>query len=322
MKRFLYVTFILIAATVLLAACGGDKKETEKDTGSNNEEDSKDALQVVTSFTTIEDMVHQIAGDQVDVYNLVPTGTDPHEYEPLPEDIKHATDADILFMNGMNLEGGEDGWFYKMVDSVNQDHDKVFELNEGVEPKYIGGEDGIEEEVNPHSFLDPQVGITMATNLRDALIEVDPDNKDVYEENAAEYLERLEDLDTEYEDKIGEIPEEDRILVTSERAFQYMTEHYGLREAYVWEVDTEELGTPEQIKTLVDTLKEEQPPVLFLESNVDSRPLETVSSESGIDIYEEHIYSDEIGKKGDKVDTYVKLLQHNIDIIYDGLKGE
>ncbi|HEY4602129.1 MAG TPA: zinc ABC transporter substrate-binding protein [Cerasibacillus sp.] len=316
MKRLIYVTFSLVVAVIFLAACNNDG-----DSSANDGAQSGEKLKVVSSFTIITDMVHQIGGDHVEVHNLVPTGTDPHEYEPLPEDIKKATDADVLFLNGMNLEGGREGWFYKMVDSVNQDAEKIFELNEGVEPKHIGKESGVEEEVNPHSFLDPQVGIKMAENLRDALVKIDPDNKSIYEENAEKYLGELKDMDAQYKEKIGEIPEEDRILVTSERAFQYMTERYGLEEAYVWEIDTEELGTPEQIKTLVDTLKELQPTVLFLESNVDPRPLETVSSESGIDIYKKKIYSDEIGQKGDPVDTYAKLLQHNIDIIYDGLKG-
>src|SRR5699024_3580926 len=100
-------------------------------------------------------------GDRVELHNLVPIGTDPHEYEPLPEDIKAATDADILFFNGLNLEGGDDGWFAKLTDSVDQKEEAIFELGEGVEPMYLTSSDG-EEEVNPHSFLSPIVGIKMA----------------------------------------------------------------------------------------------------------------------------------------------------------------
>lgn len=313
MKRILTVSLSLLISFAFLVACN------DTETNGTGENASDTPLQVITSFTTIEDMVNQIGGDLVDVYNLVPTGTDPHEYEPLPEDIKKATDADVLFLNGMNLEGGKSGWFYKMIDSVNQDLERVFELNEGVEPQYLSSDDGEEEEINPHSFLDPHVGMIMAQNVQKALIEVDPDNEEIYEERAETYLTKLAEIEQQYAEKISEIPEEDRILVTSERAFQYMTERYGLDEGYVWAVDTEELGTPEQIKTLADTLKTKQPPVLFVESNVDSRPLEAVSRESGIEIYPEQIFSDEIGKKGDPVDTYVKLLEHNIRIIYDGL---
>ncbi|HLR21614.1 MAG TPA: zinc ABC transporter substrate-binding protein [Tissierellaceae bacterium] len=304
---------LLLVFTLLLSSCGTDNSKTEDNvTG-------EDKLKIVSSFTIISNMTEQIGGDLVEVYNLVPTGTDPHEYEPMPDDIKAATDADLLFYNGVNLEGGESGWFWKMVESVGQDNEKIFNLNDGVEPKYLTDEDGRKEEINPHSYLDPKVGIKMTENLRDALIEIDPDNQDIYEENADEYLALLNEIDEKYIESVDSIPEENRILVTSERAFQYMTESYGLREAYVWEIDTEELGTTEQIKSLISVLDEEQPPVLFLESNVDSKPLETVSNESGIPIYEESIYSDEVGKKGDSVDSYIKLLEHNIDIIKDGL---
>lgn len=305
-KRKISISLLLIL-TLLLTACGGDSN------------DENDKIQIVSSFTIISDMAEQIGGDLVEVYNLVPTGTDPHEYEAMPDDIKAATDADLLFYNGMNLEGGKTGWFLKMMDSVNQKDENIFNLNEGIEAKYLVGEDGRDEEVNPHSYLDPKLGIRMAGNLRDALIKVDPDNREVYEKNTEEYLQRLNKIDEKYTDVVNNLPEERRILVTSERAFQYMTESYGLREAYIWEIDTEELGTTEQIKSLIDRLNKEQPPVLFLESNVDPKPLETVSNETGIAIYEKPIYSDEIGKKGAEVDSYIKLLEHNINIIEDGL---
>ncbi len=305
-KIFTSILFVLMLG---LTACSSNPAPKEDD----------GKIKVVSSFTIVTDMAEQIGGDLVDVYNLVPTGTDPHEYEPKPDDIKAATDADVLFYNGMNLEGGKAGWFLKMVDSVNQKEENVFDLNKGIEPKYLVDEQGRDEEINPHSYLDPKVGIKMTENLRDALIQIDPENKDTYEKNTEEYLNRLNEIDKKYIEDINSIPEERRILVTSERAFQYMTESYGLKEAYVWEIDTEELGTTEQIKTLINFLKKEKPPVLFMESNVDPKPLETVSNETGIPIYKEAIYSDEIGKKGDVVDTYIKLLEHNIRIIEDGL---
>lgn len=303
---------ILMILALVLTACGS--KGTEKPGTEGSEK-----LNVITSFTIIEDMANRIGGDAVSVYNLVPSGTDPHEYEPLPNDIKAAEDADVLFYNGMNLEGGEQGWFLKLVHTTSQKDEHVFELNKGVEPMYLSGEEGQAEEVNPHSFLNPNVGIAMASNMKEALVSIDPDNKDIYEKNADEYINELKAIHNEYETVINSIPEERRILVTSEHAFQYMAKEYGLKEAYVWEIDTEELGTPEQIKTLVDQLREIKPPVIFMESNVDRRPLETVAKETGIPIFDEPIYADEIGNKGDKVDTYVKLLEHNLRIIKEGL---
>src|SRR5690625_4821135 len=166
-----------IIVVFFLVACGGG----------NNESSNNDKIKAVSTFTLIEDMVKEIGGDNIEVHNLVPTGTDPHEYDPLPEDIKAATDADVLFYNGLNLEGGDSGWFAKMMDSVNQDWDNAFELTEGIEPMYVTSSDGREEEINPHAFLDPVVGIQMAENTRDALTEIDPDNKEFYEENAETY---------------------------------------------------------------------------------------------------------------------------------------
>lgn len=310
-----YVLWMSMLAMVLfLSACGsGDANET------NNDTNQDERLKVVTSFTIIADLAKEIGGDQVEIHNLVPTGTDPHEYEPLPQDTKRATDADALLYNGLNLEGGADGWFFKMINTVGQKDENVFNMTEGVEPMYIGGTDGHEEEINPHGFIDPMVGIQMAENLRDALIEKRPEEKEYFEKQATAYIERLQEIEQDYAEKIAAIPEKRRILVTSERAFQYMTNRYGLEEAFIWEVDTEENGSKQQITSLVEFVKENEVPVLFVESNVDRRPMQTVSEETGVRIADRPIYSDEIGKPGDEVDTYIKYLTYNIDLIHSEL---
>jgi manganese transport system substrate-binding protein len=309
LMKLLALSFIVVFT---LAACGND------DSG-NEEIETNKKLKVVTSFTIIADMTREIGGDLVEVYNLVPSGTDPHEYEPLPNDIKAATDADILFYNGLNLEGGENGWFMKMMNAVNQKDDNIYSLTERVEPKYLSGGDGRDEEINPHAFIDPTVGIKMAEDLRDALIAKHPTHSDKIKEQGDAYVQRLKDLDKEFEERISSIPEENRVLVTSERAFQYLNDHYGLKEAFIWEIDTEENGSPKQIKELVHYIQENKVPVLFVESNVDTRPMETVSKESGVPIAGKPIYSDEIGNPGDEIDTYVKYLEYNMKLIHDEL---
>lgn len=329
MRKIIKLMTVVLMALIVLAACGNENNETAKDSASKtskaNTETTRngDKVLAVTSFTLLEDMVKEIGKDRVNVHNLVPTGTDPHEYEPLPEDIKAATDADVLFYNGLNLEGGDNGWFAKMMESVSQDWNNAFELTKGVEPMYVtsGSGDKKEEEVNPHAFLDPIVGIQMTENVRDALIEIDPDNKEYYKENAEKYLDQLREIDEKYKTKINEIPEEDRVFITSEQAYQYMTKRYGLKEGYIWAIDTEENGSPEQITSLLKFIEKHDPPVLFVETNVDPRPMETVSKESGVEIYGE-LYSDEIGKPGEEGDTYVKYLQYNIDKIYEGLTSK
>lgn len=313
MKHSLKGIALLLLAAVL-AACG--KPSTENQTT----DDGK--LNVVTSFTIIADMAREIGGDIVSVHNLVPAGTDPHEYEPLPKDSKAATDADVLFYNGLNLEGGAHGWFFKMIDSVGQSEENVYNLTERVEPMYLGGEDGREEEVNPHAFIDPAAGIKMAEDLRDALMEKSPENKEQIQQQGDAYIERLKELDAEFAERIDSIPEENRVLVTSERAFQYLAAHYGLKEAFIWEIDTEENGSPKQVKELIRYISEHRVPVLFVESNVDTRPMETVSKESGVPIAEKPIYSDEIGNPGEEIDTYVKYLTYNMELLHEELSKE
>src|SRR5690625_437059 len=309
MKKWQIFVPIFILLFILTACSGGDNEQ------------SNGKIKAVSSFTILEDMIKEIGGDNIEVHNLVPTGTDPHKYDPLPEDIKAATDADVIFYNGLNLEGGDAGWFAKMIDSVGQDWERVFKLTDGVEPLHITSSDGKDEEINQHAVLDPVVGIKMEENTKEAIDSVDNDEKNFYEENAEKYINTLRDMDKLYEEKINEIPEENRILITSERAYQYMANRYGLKEGFIWAVDTEENGSPEQIRTLIEFINETNPPVLFIETNVDPRPLETVSKETGVEIFDE-ILSDEIGKPGEEGDTYVKFLKHNIEVIYEGLSQE
>jgi len=309
MKKLVQFSFLAVLSILMFAACSSDGDDKASDKGKDGK------LKVVTSFTIIEDMAREIGGDDVEIHNLVPTGTDPHEYDPLPKDIKAATDADILFYNGLNLEGGKAGWFHKMTDSVNQKDENIFKLTERVKPMYLQT-DGEEGEINPHAFIDPLVGVKMAEDMTKAFVKVDPEHKDNYEKRGKEYVDRVKAMDKEYADKLGSLPEEDKILVTSERAFQYMADHYGLKEAFIWDIDTEENGSPKQIKDLVKFIKKNNLPVLFIESNVDRRPMETVSKETGVPFSKKPIYSDEIGKKGEEVDTYLKYLKYNIDLMY------
>ncbi|WP_054949309.1 metal ABC transporter substrate-binding protein [Numidum massiliense] len=335
MKRFklLQVVCIALIAVLALSACSsdsatgdassknGEKATTDaKNSDSKDDKKSNDKVQVVTTFSILQDIVKNVGGDRVDIHSMVPIGTDPHEYSPLPEDIQKSTDADVMFWNGLDMET-EGGWFENLVESAGKtmDGDQVFELNEGVEPMYLSSDDGKEKEINPHSFLSAEVGIKMTENARDALKKVDPDHADVYDENAKVYIAELEKIHQQYKERIAEIPEERRVLVTSERAYQYMAAAYGLEEGYIWEIDTEEQGTPEQITSLVKFIKEKKVPALFVESNVEPRPMETVSKEAGVDIASK-LFSDETGKPGEDGDTYLKMLQWNIDKIYDGLK--
>ena len=307
--------FVPLAVAIgALALTGCQNADTATDDAADT---NTDTVQVVSTFSILTDIVSEVGGEHVEIHNLVPVGQDPHEYESTPTDTTALSDADVFFVNGLNLEGGEQGWAARMADSVDLTDEQIVVTTEGVEPLYLA--DDVEDSVNPHAFLDPNVGVVMAENVAAGLSDVDPDNAETYAQNLSAYVEELTAIDNQYQQHIGDLDEERRVLVTSERAFQYVADRYDLREGYIWAVDTDDIGTPDQIISLIDFVEEHEPPALFLESNVTPSPMETVASDTGVDIHA-ILYSDELAPEGEPGDTYVGMLEENLNRIADGLQ--
>lgn len=285
---------------------------------SQNVSAENDKLKVVVTNSILADITTNIAGDNIDLHSIVPVGKDPHDYEPLPEDVQKSTDADVIFYNGLNLETGGNAWFSKLVDNANKVEDEdYFKVSKGVESLYLeGGEDHGKED--PHAWLNLENGMIYAKNIAKVLEEKDPDNAAGYKENLQAYLEKLSALDQEAKDKFDSIPAERKLIVTSEGCFKYFSKAYGVPSAYIWEINTEEEGTPDQIKGLVDQLKESDVQALFVESSVNPNPMESVSRDSGIPIYTT-IFTDSIAEKGNDGDSYYAMMKWNLDNIYQGL---
>ncbi|MBT2569544.1 metal ABC transporter substrate-binding protein [Planococcus sp. ISL-110] len=304
------IFIISIVLLFLLAGCSSNESE--------NSDTKNDKLQVVTTYSILYDIVKNVGGDQIDLHSLAPIGSNPHEYETLPLDVQKATDADIVFYNGLNLEAGN-SWFEKLMNTAGKSGDSapVYKMSEGVEAMYLTTE-GKEGEEDPHAWLDIQNGIKYAENARDAFIEVDPDHKEKYEKNAQAYISELEALHQKAIDQYSKIPKEKRIFVTSEGAFKYFSKAYDFQAEYIWEINQENQGTPSQITRVLDLINEKQIQGLFLETSIDPRSMEMVSRETGMDI-KGKVFTDSIGKPGEDGDTYIKMMQWNIDTILDGL---
>ncbi|HEL0231737.1 TPA: metal ABC transporter substrate-binding protein [Streptococcus equi subsp. zooepidemicus] len=308
MKKKLSLVLSAFLAVFMLVACSnGGSKEAKSD-----------KLKVVVTNSIIADMTKNIAGDKIDLHSIVPIGQDPHEYEPLPEDVEKTSNADLILYNGINLEDGGQAWFTKLVKNAKKKKDKdYFAVSDGIDVIYLEGESEKGKE-DPHAWLNLENGVIYSKNIAKQLIAKDPKNKETYENNLKAYVEKLEKLDKEAKSKFDAIADNKKLIVTSEGCFKYFSKAYGVPSAYIWEINTEEEGTPDQISSLIEKLKDVKPSALFVESSVDRRPMETVSKDSGIPIYAE-IFTDSVAKKGQDGDSYYAMMKWNLDKISEGL---
>ncbi|MBL1225425.1 metal ABC transporter substrate-binding protein [Enterococcus sp. BWR-S5] len=313
MKRKLSILLAAAASLVLLAACGSGQSKTD----ASGENSSEEKLQVVATNSIIADMAKEIGGELIALHSIVPVGTDPHEYEPLPQDIQKASEADVVLYNGLNLETGN-GWFEKLMDTAGKkENTDYFAVSRTVTPMYLSNQESSHTE-DPHAWLDISNGIAYSEEIARIFAEKDLENKEKYLENSEAYTEKLKELDQTAKAEFSDIPEEKRLLVTSEGAFKYFSKAYGLTAAYIWEINTESQGTPEQMKTIIDTVKSSDVPSLFVETSVDARSMERLSKEADLPIYSK-IFTDSVAEKGEDGDSYYTMMKWNLEKIHEGL---
>lgn len=271
---------------------------------------AKDKLKVVTTFTIIQDIAQNVAGDAAVVESITKPGAEIHDYQPTPKDIVKAQKADLILWNGLNLER----WFERFFNELRNVPAVV--VTEGITPMPIR-EGAYKNNPNPHAWMSPNNALIYIENIRKALVEHDPDNAAIYNQNAARYAEQIKQLDAPLRARLARIPEEKRWLVTSEGAFSYLTNDYGFKEVYLWPINAEEQGTPQQVKYVIDTVREHHIPVVFSESTISDKPAKQVSKETGAK-YGGVLYVDSLSAPGGEVPTYIDLLNITVDTIAKG----
>ena len=269
-------------------------------------------FKVVTTFTVIQDIAQNVAGDAATVESITKPGAEIHEYEPTPKDIVKAQSADLILWNGLNLER----WFERFFQNIKDKPAVV--VTEGITPLSIY-EGPYKDAPNPHAWMSPSNALIYVENIKNALVKYDPQNADTYQKNAAAYAEKIKQLDKPLREKLSEIPADQRWLVTSEGAFSYLAKDYDLKEGYLWPINAEQQGTPQQVRKLIDLVKKNHIPVVFSESTVSAKPAQQVAKESGAK-YSGVLYVDSLSAADGPVPTYIDLLNVTVSTIVKGFE--
>ncbi|WP_311202206.1 metal ABC transporter substrate-binding protein [Leisingera sp. S132] len=272
---------------------------------------AEDKMKVVTTFTVLADMAANVAGDAAEVVSVTKPGAEIHGYEPTPRDIVRASDADLILWNGMNLEL----WFEQFLS--NLDDVPSVTLTDGIDPIPIAA-GSYEGKPNPHAWMGLDNALIYIDNIVEAFAEHDPENAAVYVKNAGEYKDRLRATIEPLRRSIAEIPEDKRWLVTCEGAFSYLARDFGMKELYLWPMNADQVGTPQQVRAVIDGVRANDIPVVFCESTVNTAPAEQVARETGV-AYGGELYVDSLSEADGPVPTYLDLLKVTSETVARGL---
>ena len=303
-RRSLAATLAAIALTATLAGCDSP--------GTDPAQGASDRPVVLTTFTVLADIAQNVAGDKLEVQSITKVGAEIHGYEPTPQDIARASKAQLILDNGLNLEA----WFGKFVAELDVPH---VVLSDGIEVMDIT-EDANAGKPNPHAWMSPVNVQHYVANIRDAFIELDPENREHYTANASAYSAQLQALQENLLDGLAGLKENERALVTCEGAFSYLARDAGLKEKYIWAVNAEQQATPRQIVSVIEFVKEHRVPAVFCESTVSDAPMQQVVQGTGA-AYGGTLFVDSLSEADGPVPTYLEMIRHDSGVILEALAG-
>ncbi|WP_437344097.1 metal ABC transporter substrate-binding protein [Mesorhizobium marinum] len=273
---------------------------------------AQEKFKAVTTFTVIADIAQNVAGDAATVESITKPNAEIHNYQPTPGDILRAQDAQLIFWNGLNLEL----WFERFFNNLSDVPSVV--VSDGVEPMGIA-EGPYTGKPNPHAWMSPDAALIYVENIRKALAEHDPGNAETYNRNAADYSEKIKAEVEPIRKALADIPEDRRWLVSSEGAFSYLARDFGLKELYIWPINADQQGTPQQVRKVIDAIRANNIPAVFSESTVSANPAKQIARETGAK-YGGVLYVDSLSDADGPVPTYLDLLTVTAQTIAKGLQ--
>ena len=270
-----------------------------------------DKFKVITTFTVIADIARNVGGDAAIVESVTKPDAEIHNYQVTPGDIRRTYGSDLILYNGLNLEL----WFEKFFKNFNSIPSVV--VTDNIKPLGIS-EGPYSGKPNPHAWMSTKNALIYIENIRKAFVKYDKKNVETYNKNAAIYAKKIMSLDEPFREKIESLTIENRWLVTSEGAFSYLAEDYGLKEAFLWPINADGQGTPQQVRKVIDLVRKNKIPAIFSESTVSSKPAKQVARETGAR-YGGVLYVDSLTSEDGKVPSYIDLLKVTLQTIVEAL---
>lgn len=278
---------------------------------------AQERVKVVATFSILGDFARQVGGDRIELTTLVGPDGDGHVYSPTPADGRRLAEAKVVLVNGLGFEG----WISRLVRSSGTKA-AVAEAARGIKPLSAEGGHGHSHGhgADPHAWQDVANAKVYVANVRDALVQADPAGREGYETRAAAYLGRLDALDAEIRAAVERIPSERRRVITSHDAFRYFSAAYGLAFVAPQGVSTEAEASAKDVGRIIQQIRREKAPAVFIESVTDPRLVERIARETGAKVGP-RVYSDALSGPDGPAATYIDMMRHNIRAFSQALQG-
>ena len=308
MKKWTILVLVIVISISLIGC--GNNQNVKRDSGK---------LNVVTTTTILADIVKNIGGDKLEVEALMGPGIDPHLYKASAGDVQKMINADFIIFNGLHLEGKMSDVFEKL----NKSDVKTIAAADVLDNSKLIESEEFEGNYDPHIWFDVKLWMEIVDVIKDNLIELDSENKDIYISNSEKYKDELKKLDEYVISRAKELPDDKRILITAHDAFSYFGRAYGLQVKGLQGISTAaEAGTLD-VKELADFISEKEIPAIFIESSVPTKNIEALQAavkDRGFNVeIGGELFSDSLGDPGTGEGTYIGTVKFNIDTIVDAL---
>jgi len=297
----------LLLVSLFLASCSS--QPATQDSGK---------LTVIATTTIVADVVRQVGGDFVEVQTLLPEGTDPHSFDPTPQDIAKVADADIVFANGAGLEA-----FIEHLLTSADAQDRIVEVSEGIvllAHSEAEGKDQAQNAGDPHTWTDPNNVIIWVENIESALSSADPSNAETYAKNAAAYTNQLEEIDAWIREQVAQIPEENRKIVTDHRLLGYYVDEYGLEQVGAIVPGYSSLSEPsaQELAEIEDAIRALNVKAIFVGNTVNPNLAERIAEDTGTELIT--FYTGSLSAPDGDAATYLDYLRYNTTVFVNALK--